>query len=139
MQNALKKLQRDTDITWFPQMMGYVHKEISNPFITVQKDEGIQLAAISLHFLFMLSQSLSHNHRDYLQYNTIQYPYLAVLQCFYFIGEIPWENTTVNPIPWVHKTIGERVYSTLGVQTRLNNISGSGRSGSTTNNLPLGD
>ena len=83
-------------------------------------------------------------------YNTIPYP--VVLQCLSFIGEIPWENATVNPIPWVRKMVGqqtsqnifsgvaplnpkvgERVYSTLGVQTWLNNISGSGRLGSTTN------
>ena len=32
---------------------------------------------------------------------------------------------------------GERVYSTPGLQSQLNNISGSGRLGSTTNNLPL--
>ena len=55
-------------------MMGYIHKEIVNPFITVQKNEGIQPAAKLLHFLFMLSQSLSHNHKDCLEYNTIQYP-----------------------------------------------------------------
>ena len=54
-------------------MMGYVHKEIASPFIIVQKDEGIHLAAKPLHFLFMLSQSV-------FQYNTI--PYTVVLQCF---------------------------------------------------------
>ena len=27
-----------------------------------------------------------------------------------FIGEIPWENTTVNPIPWVHKTVCQHKY-----------------------------
>ena len=54
-------------------MKGYIHKEIASPFITVQKGEGIQPAAKPLHFLFTLSQSLSHNHRDCLQYNTIQY------------------------------------------------------------------
>ena len=64
MQNIV---QRDTDITWFTQMMGYVHTKIASPFITVQKDEGIQLAAKLLHFLFTLSQSLSHNHKDCLQ------------------------------------------------------------------------
>ena len=70
MENTLNTLQRATDITWFAQTMGYVHTEISSPFITVQKDEGIQPATIPLHFLFMLS----HNHRDGLQcYNTIQY------------------------------------------------------------------
>ena len=25
----------------------------------------------------------------------------------YFIGEIPWENTTASPIPWVRKTVGQ--------------------------------
>ena len=69
MQNTLNTLQRDIDITWFTQMMGYFHKEISSPFIIVQKDEGIQPTAKPLHFLFMFSQSLSHNHRDCLQCN----------------------------------------------------------------------
>ena len=65
-------------------MMGYVHTEIANPFITIQKDEGIQPAAILLYFLFMLSRSLSHNHRDCLQcYNTIQ----IHVKMLYFIKE----------------------------------------------------
>ena len=79
MQNTLKHY-RETDITWFTQTMGYVHKEIASPFITVQKYEGIQPAAKLLHFLFTLSQSLSHNQRDCFQYNII--PYTAVLQLF---------------------------------------------------------
>ena len=82
---------------WFTQAMGYVHKEIASPFIIVQKYEGIQPATIPLHFLFTLSQSL-------FQYNTI--PYLVVLMLS-FIGEIQWENSRVNPIPWVRKTIGQ--------------------------------
>ena len=89
--------------------------------------------ALPLH---ALTVSLTQSKRLFtmLQYNTIPYP--AVLQCFYFIGEIPWENTTVNPIPWVRKIVGqqtyqnillgatppnpkvgEQVYSTPGVQT----------------------
>ena len=52
-------------------MMGYLHKEIVGPFITVQKDEEIHPAVKPLHFLFTLSQSL-------FQYNTI--PYTVVLQ-----------------------------------------------------------
>ena len=84
MQNTLNTLQRDTDITWFTQTMGYVHKEIASPFITVQKDEGIQLAAKPLHFLFTLSQSLSHNNRDCLQcYNAIH----SRITMLSFIGE----------------------------------------------------
>ena len=74
MQNTLNTLQRDTSITWFTQTMGYVHTKIASPFITVLKDEGIQPTTTPLHFLFTLSQSLSHNHRECLQcYNTIQY------------------------------------------------------------------
>ena len=64
-------------------MMGYVHTKIANPFITVQKDEGIQPAAISLHFLFMLSQSLSQNHRDCLQYNTL---HIYITMLFFYKG-----------------------------------------------------
>ena len=74
MKNTLNTLHRDKYITWFTQTMGYIHTKIASPFITVQKDEEIQLVAIPLHFLFMLSQSLSHNHKYCLQcYNTIQY------------------------------------------------------------------
>ena len=83
---------------WFTQTMGYVHKEIASPFITVQKDEGIHPAAKSLHFLFKLSQSL-------FQYNTNTI--LSRFTMLSFIGEIQWENPMVNPIPWVHKTIGQ--------------------------------
>ena len=64
--------------------MGCVHKEIASPFIIVEKDEGIQPAAKPLHFLFTLSQSLLHNHRDCLQcYNAIQ-SHVTMLS---FIGE----------------------------------------------------
>ena len=116
MQKTLNILQRDMNISWFTQTMGYVHKEIANHFITVQKDEGIQPATEPLHFLFTLSQSLftllqslSHNHTYYLQcYNTIQYHTQLYYNAFSFIGEIPWENTTVNPISWVHKTVRQQ-------------------------------
>ena len=65
---------------WFTQTMGYVHKEIVSPFITIQKDEGIQPAAKPFHFLFMLS----HNHIDCLQcYNTIH----SLVTMLSFIGE----------------------------------------------------
>ena len=65
-------------------MMGYVHKEIASPFITVQKYEGIQLTEKPLHFLFTLSQSLSHKERDCLQcYNTIH----SCVTMLSFIGE----------------------------------------------------
>ena len=46
-------------------MMGYIHKEIASPFITVQKDEGIQPTTKPLHFLFMLSQSLFQYKKKY--------------------------------------------------------------------------
>ena len=60
-------LQRDIDITWFTQKMGYVHIEIASPFITIPKYEGIQPAATPLHFLFIVSQSIPDNRRDCLQ------------------------------------------------------------------------
>ena len=103
MKNTLNTLQRDTYMMWFTQMMGYVHKEISSPFITVHKDERIQPAAKLLHFLFMLSQSLPQRLFT-IQNNTIH----SIVTMLSFIAEIPWENTTVNPIPWVHKTVGQQ-------------------------------
>ena len=45
-------------------------------YYTIQQNEGIQHVATSLHFLFTLSQSLSHNHRGcftMLQYKTHSY------------------------------------------------------------------
>ena len=105
MQNTLNTLQRDTDITWFTQTMSYVHTEIANPFIIVQKDEGIQPAAIPLHFLF----TLSHNQRDCLQcYNTIQYHTQSYYNAFLLQGKYHGKNTMVNPIPWVRKTFGQQ-------------------------------
>ena len=84
MKNTLNTLYRDTYTTWFTQTMCYVHKEIANPFITVQKDEEIQPVEKMLHFLFTLLQSLSQNHRDCLQcYNTIH----SRVTMISFIGE----------------------------------------------------
>ena len=127
-------VQRDTDITWFTQMMGYVHKEICQSFYyspKIWRDTPCsKTAALPLH---TLTVSLP------IQYNTISIWFTMLC----FIGEIPWENTTVKSIQWVLKTIsqhtsqtprkGEWEYSIPGVQTQLNNISGSGRLGSTTN------
>ena len=64
----------------------------------------IKIVALPLH---ALSVSLTQSQRLFtmLQYNTI--PYIVVLQCFSFIGEIPWENTMGHPIPWVHKNVGQ--------------------------------
>ena len=42
-------------------------------YYTIHQKEGIQPEATSVHLLFTLSESLSHNHRDYftmLQYDT---------------------------------------------------------------------
>ena len=103
------------------------------------------------------SHSFSHTITK-IVYNTKEYHTQDRVTMIYFIGEIPWVNTTVNPIPWVCKTIGqhtsqknflgalprtpwqgERVYSIPRLQSQLNNISGSRILGSTTNNLPLRD
>ena len=42
---------------------------------------------------------------DGLQYNTI----LSHFTMLSFIGEIQWENSRVNPIPWVCKTVGQHI------------------------------
>ena len=53
-------------------------------YYTIQRNEGIQPAAIPLHFLFTLSQSLSHNHRDCLQcYNTI---HIHITMLYFYRG-----------------------------------------------------
>ena len=50
-------------------------KKFANPFITVQKDEGIHPVAKPLHFLFTLSQSLFQYNTMHLQsiYNALFY------------------------------------------------------------------
>ena len=102
---------------WFTQdgLRTHINCE-SVIIIPSNKNKGIQPASHPLHFLFTLSQSLSYNHRDnftMLQYNTRLFynatiQYIAVLQCFYFIGELPWENTTGHPIPWAHKLLANK-------------------------------
>ena len=94
--------------------------------------------ALPLH---ALTVSLTQSQRLFTIKNNTIHSRVTILS---FIGEIPWENNTVNPIPWVRKAVGQHsfpvtprqgewVYNTPGLQTQLNNISGSGRSGSTTN------
>ena len=102
MQNTLNTLQRETDITWFTQTMGYVHKENASPFTTVQKMKGYNLHK-NRCTSSSSSHSLSHTIIE-IVYNYI-IPCTTVLQCFSYIWEIPWANTTVNPIPWVCKTV----------------------------------
>jgi len=74
--------------------MGYVHKEIASPFITVQKDEGIHPAAKPLHFLFTLSQSL-FQHNTMPTSSTIQYshpvPYSTHIQYNTILSTITME------------------------------------------------
>ena len=142
------KHYRETDITCSPKRWATSIKKLPILLLQSKKMKGYtlqQTIALPLHSLTVYLP---------IQYNTI-HSHVTMLS---FIGEIPWENATVNPIPWVCKTVGQHtsqnffsrappwtpsqgewVYSTPGVQTQLNNISGSGRLGSTTNNLPLGD
>ena len=137
----------------FTQTMGYVHKEIASPFIAVQKGQGIQPATKPLHFLFMPSKSLFH-------YNTI--PYLVILQCFLLQGKYNGKILGLTQYHGFAKLLanaypkkisrglcprtpffsgalprtprqGERVYSNPRLQSQLNNISGFGILGSTTN------
>ena len=60
-------------------------------YYTIQENEGIQPTTTLLHVIFTLLQSLSHNHKDCFYNATIQC--IVVLQCFPFIGELPWKNT----------------------------------------------
>ena len=145
--------------------MGYVHTEIANPLLlnhpTKWRDTTCSNnAALPLHTItFSLTQSQRLFYNDTIQYTTI-------LQCFPFIGELPWENTTGHPIPWDHKLLANKypkkilsgasaadpyegtmsprnallgqVYSKIGLQTWMhNNISEWESSGSSTNNMKL--
>ena len=71
-------------------------------YYTIQQNEGIQPATTPLHFLFILSQFLSHNHRDQFYNGTIQYTF--ALQFLAYIKGIPWENSMAFPKPWAHKS-----------------------------------
>ena len=94
------------------------------------------------------SHSLSHTITE-IVYNTIQYHTQSCYNAFFYRGKNTMGKYYGQPntmglqkcwptnIPTPKQ--GEGVYSTPRVQTRLNNISGSGRSSSTTKNLPLGD
>ena len=68
MQNTLNTLQRDAYITWFTQMMGYVHKEIATPLLMSRKMKGYKLQQ-NLYTSSSRSQSLSHTITD-IVYNT---------------------------------------------------------------------
>ena len=78
------------------------HKFLFLYYYIVQQNQGIQLEATQLHFLFTLSQSISHNHKDRFYNVTIQY--IDILQCFTFIKGVPWESTTGFPKPWAYKS-----------------------------------
>ena len=79
MQNTLNTLQRDKDITWFTQTMGYVHKEIVRLLLQSRKMKGYNLqqnyGTSSPHF-HSLSQTIIE-----IVYNAIM-PYKTMLQCF---------------------------------------------------------
>ena len=74
-------------------------------YYTIQENEGIQPTTTLFHFLSH-SHGLPHTITDIVYIATI--PYIAVLQCFPFIGELPWENTMGHPIPWVHNTLANK-------------------------------
>ena len=80
-QNTLRHYKRDINIMWFNQYGLRLHRNFQSfYYYTVQQNEGLQPATHPLHFLFTLSQSLSHNHKDQFYNATIQY--IAVLQCY---------------------------------------------------------
>ena len=74
-------------------------------YYTIQQNKGIQPAATPMHFLFRLSQSLSHNHKycfTMLQYNT------TCIKMIFFYRELLWENTMGHPIRWVRKVLDNK-------------------------------
>ena len=72
MQNTFNTLQRDIYITWLTQKMGYVHIQISSPFITLQKDEGIQPATLKTsNFMIISIQNLMEIRRMWYQLHDI--------------------------------------------------------------------
>ena len=140
--------------------MGYVHIEISIPLLLYHPTRWRDTTCNNPIALPLHSLTVSFTQSQRLFYNaTIQYT--TLLQCFLFIGELPWENTMGHPKPWVHKLLANKdpkiffgvvplnpyrgptgphtlqlgwVYSKTGVQTWLNNnIFESWRSVSTTN------
>ena len=52
------------------------------------------------------SHSISHTI-TYIVYNAL-IKHTVVLQCFPFIGELPCENTTSYPIPWLRKLFANK-------------------------------
>ena len=77
--------------------MGYVHKEICQSFYySPERWRDTPCSKTATLPLHALTVSLP------IQYNTI----LSHFTMLSFIGEIQWENSRVNPIPWVRNTVG---------------------------------
>ena len=75
------------------------HKLLVLYYYTIQQNEGIQPTTHLLHFLFTLSQSLSHNRIDrftMLQYNTQSY-YNAFLSQGNYQGKMLWVTQYHGP------------------------------------------
>ena len=64
--------------------------------------KGYNLATLPLH---SLTVSLTQSHRFF--FNTIT-QCTTILQCFPFIGKLPWENTIGHPIPWACKLLANK-------------------------------
>ena len=102
-ENIKTNYSRDTSITWFTQDGICPHINFQSfIIISLSKIKGYNLQQ-PCYTSSSLSHILSHTiTKIVLQcYNTIQYT--TILQCFPFIGELPWENTTGHSIPWARK------------------------------------
>ena len=145
--NIKTHYKKDTYITWFTQDGLRPHINCQS-FIIIpsNKMKGYNLQQPRCTF-----SSHSHIITEIVYNATIQYT--TILQWFPFIGELPWENTTGHPIPWVWKQLANKhpknffrgispqlgwLYSKNGVPTQMNNnISESRRLGSKTNSACL--
>ena len=86
--------------------MNDFHTKIASPFLLPSiKIQGYNLQQYR-YTSSSCSHGLSHTIIEIFYYATIQYN--TIISCFTmisFIGEIQWENSRVNPIPWVCNTV----------------------------------
>ena len=91
---------------WFTQDRLHPHI-ISSPLLLYHSSKWRDTncnnpATLPLH---SLTVSLTQSHRLFFN-ATIQYT--TILQSFPFVGELPWEDTTSHPIPWVRKPLANK-------------------------------
>ena len=86
-QNTLNTLQRDIDLMWFTQTMGYVHTEIASPLLPSRKMTGYNLQQYRFTSSSR-SHSLSHTITQIVYNATIQYKTIhsRIIMLFFYRG-----------------------------------------------------